>query len=153
MEKNNKNYLIYGFKASGKTTYAEKLSEKLSLKLIDLDKELLDIYQKNTVFELYNYLQNEFRVIEYKKFYNIINNITKNTVFSVGGSSLLNENIKINELKKEFKFILIDTKFDIIYKRIQKQNTIYKKYDYQKLKEIYDKRIKLFRNWADEIVK
>ncbi len=154
MEKiNNKSYLIYGVKASGKTTYAEKLSEKLSLEFIDLDKKLLEIYNKNTVFELYNYLQNEFRVTEYKQFYNLVNNITKNTVLSVGGSTLLYKEIKIKDIKKKFKFILIDTDFEEIYKRIQKQNTVYKRYSYKELKELYGKRIKLFRSWADKIIK
>ena len=152
MKINNKNYLIYGFKASGKTTYAEKFSENKALEFVDLDKELIREYKKNSVFELYNYLRNEFRITEYKKFCNLVNNITNNTVLSVGGSTLLYESIKSNELKKKFKFVLIDTDFEVIYRRIQKQNTVYRKYSHDELKEIYNERIKLFRNWADEII-
>ena len=153
MERINKSYLIYGFKASGKTTYAKKLSKKLSLKFIDLDLELVREYNKNNIFEVYNYLQNEFRVIEYKKFYNLVNNMKKNSVLSVGGSTLLNKEINVEVLKKDFKLILMDTQFDVIYSRIQKQKSVYKEFSYKKLKEIYDKRMEFFKNIADKIIR
>jgi shikimate kinase len=152
MEKITKNYLIYGFKSAGKTTFAKKLSEELKIKHIDLDQEILTKYNETSIFALYNNLQNEFREIEYKIFYNLINNITKNTVLSLGGSTLLNSNIDINKLKDKFKLILIDTDFEIIFQRIQKQETIYKKYNYNELKSLYNTRIQKFRNWSDEVI-
>ena len=139
-----KSYLIYGFKASGKTTYGVSLAKELNLIHIDLDKEILKDYDELNIFDLYNTLQDKFREIEYKKFLNIVNN-KEIMVFSLGGSTLLNPKIDINELKKQFNFIFIDTDFDIIYKRIQKQKTIYNKYSYEELKVIYNDRIGYFK--------
>ena len=116
----NKVYLI-GLPASGKTTTAKWLAEKMGWTAVDLD-ELIEIDQGNSISGIFDQLgEDEFRKIEAK----VLRDTKKLnfTVISCGGGTAAFHN-NMDWMISNGMTIYLNTDLNTILSRIQKNNAV-----------------------------
>jgi shikimate kinase len=113
------NIVILGFMATGKTSVAKELSNRLGMKYISTD-ELIEEREKKTIPQVFKeYGESYFRKVETE----IVRQISKmdNLVIDTGGGVVLNgENIK--DLRKNGILFCLKAKPEVILKRTQKDS-------------------------------
>ena len=116
---NNKlNITLCGMMGSGKTAIGRILANKLDYNFIDVDK-MIEIEAKKTIKKIFDEDGEEyFRDLEEKITINILKH--KETIVSLGGGAIINNNIR-NSIKKNLKKKLINL--------INKREKFYQKAD------------------------
>lgn len=126
----------------GKSTLAKVLSEKIGLKMLDLDKEIIKIENQsiNKIFRLKG--EKYFREIESKVLSSLIKTNTSFIMATGGGTACFNQNI--NLINKSGLSIFIDLPIKELEKRLlnDNQRPLFNKNMILKnqLKKIYEKR-------------
>jgi shikimate kinase len=147
--------ILAGIKHSGKSTIGWELSSRLGLYFADLDDLILRDAQKyTTVRELYRDLGAEgFKNQEYVSLNHFLKvNINKSFVLSLGGGTI--ENPAAIELLKDGNIdsFFLDAESEVLYKRIIRGGIppfLEGDDPLQKFEEMYYRRSKMYRNWAD----
>lgn len=112
----NKNIIIYGFMASGKTTIGKIIAEAMNLSFIDTDEEIEKKYNQKIIDIFETEGEEYFRQIESKVINQVV--VPPNKVISVGGGAvLLKENLDI--LKKDGIMVMLDVPLDMIKERLK----------------------------------
>ena len=139
-----KNLVLLGMMAVGKSTIAKIVAKELNLKFIDTDKNIvkktsmtiMDIFEKKG--------ENFFRKEEEKE---VLKSLKKNNcIIALGGGAFINKIIRERVLKNAIS-IWLDADIEILKDRIKKNNKrplLMKENYYEKLKELYDKRKKIY---------
>ena len=112
------NIILIGFMGSGKTSVAEKISEKTNYSLVDTDK-LIESINNLSVKDIFNiYGEKYFRYLEDKVISHLLK-INYPAVISTGGGlpCYLNKS-KINEFKKLGKIFFLKNSKKVLIKRI-----------------------------------
>ena len=150
---NNKlNISLCGMMGSGKSTIGKILANKLDYNFIDVDK-MIEIKTKKTIIKIFEEDGEEyFRDLEEKITINLLNN--KETIVSLGGGAIINNNIRKSIKKKSYN-IYLKVDVDILTKRLQNSKTrplIYKKNLKKELMNLIKER-EIYYQKADLIVK
>ena len=115
----NKNLILIGMMASGKSTIGRLLAKKLNVKFFDTDF----IIEKKTKMKILQIFERKgetvFRNLEKKITLNLLNK--KSCVISIGGGAFLNETIR-KEAQKKGLTIWLNCKSKTIIDRIKKNN-------------------------------
>ena len=139
MNKLNKNIVFCGFMASGKTTMAHLLADKLNLTYIDTDEYICKKYNM-TIPEIFNKGGEEFfRNLEFECIKEI--STFQNLIISTGGGLLtFDRNFKI--LKDNSIIIFLDRNFKDIYETISKDKNrpLANNNSEEKLRTLYNSR-------------
>lgn len=115
------NLILFGFKASGKTYFARKLSQLIKEPFLDLDELLLKKAQEQfncsySLQELYRFLgEKEFRDLEEK----VACSLTSHPILAVGGGTVLNPS-SLSHLKNLGQLVYLQASFETVWERIQK---------------------------------
>lgn len=139
MNKSNKNIVFCGFMASGKTTIARLLADKLNLTYVDTDEYICKKYSMSIPEIFYKGGEELFRNFEHK----CIKEISKagDLIISTGGGLLtFDRNFKI--LKDNSIIIFLDRNFEDIYETISKDKNrpLANNNSEEKLRELYNSR-------------
>tara|TARA_X000000368_G_scaffold247940_1_gene195799 strand:+ start:66 stop:590 length:525 start_codon:yes stop_codon:yes gene_type:complete len=150
---NNKlNISLCGMMGSGKSVIGKILANKLDYNFIDVDK-MIEIKTKKTIIKIFEEDGEEyFRDLEEKITINLLNN--KETIVSLGGGAIINNNIRKSIKKKSYN-IYLKVDVDILTKRLQNSKTrplIYKKNLKKELMNLIKER-EIYYQKADLIVK
>ena len=150
---NNKlNITLCGMMGSGKSSIGKILANKLNYNFIDVDK-MIEIETKKTIKKIFEEDGEEyFRDLEEKITINTLNN--KNTIVSLGGGAIINNNIR-NSIKKNSYNIYLKVDIYILAKRLQNSKTrplIYNKNLKKELMNLINKREKFYQS-ADLVIK
>jgi shikimate kinase len=149
------NIILTGLRGSGKSKMGKLLSEKISFKFIDLDKEI-EKSENMTIKEIYEkYGWKYFR--EKEKF--AVKNLSKtdNTVISLGGGTIVDpENQKI--LKELGTIIYLERSPEDCHKYLRHAKTerppLTKTSDQlEELKKIYKERKDIYKKTSDYTIK
>lgn len=136
---------LTGFMGTGKTTIGKKLSEKLSLPMIDTDKRIIERTGKSisSIFESEG--EESFRNYESEVLQELA---TNDIVISTGGGIILREENRIY-MKENGLVIHLDCDFNVLVNRL-KQSSISKEMrplfqdDIEELKQRYISRQELY---------
>lgn len=152
------NFILIGFKNSGKTTVGKSLAEKIHYSFVDIDHILKDLYQQQqtaslSVPEIYQALGEEgFRDLEYQALKSI-QAITR-TIISTGGGCVLRE--KNRALFKELgKTIYLQASKEELIRRQHKIHIpafLDKEKHQDSFNHMYDIRKPLYESIADYTV-
>lgn len=139
MNKLNKNIVFCGFMASGKTTIANLLADKLNLTYIDTDEYICKKYNMS-IPEIFNKGGEEFfRNLEFECIKEISS--SQNSIISTGGGLLtFVRNFKV--LKDNSIIIFLDRNFEDIYETISKDKNrpLANNNSKEKLRTLYNSR-------------
>jgi len=141
----NKNLVLLGMMAVGKSTLGHIVAKKLKLQFIDVDK---DIEKKNSMKIAQIFKQkgeNFFRDEEEKETLNALEK--KNCVISLGGGAFLNQAIREKVLNKSLS-IWLDLNIKILNKRIKLNNKrpmLKKENNLKKLENLYNERKNIYK--------
>lgn len=115
------NIILSGFTASGKTTLANYLAQKLNYKFIDLDAYISSKTNKAIaeIFETEG--ESGFRIIESKYIKEI--SALNDCVISVGGGTILNST-NVKNLKKNGVIVFLDVSVETVIRRVSSSNFI-----------------------------
>ena len=149
---NNKlNITLCGMMGSGKTAIGRILANKLDYNFIDVDK-MIEIEAKKTIKKIFDEDGEEyFRDLEEKITINILKH--KETIVSLGGGAIINNNIR-NSIKKNSFNIYLKVDVGILANRLRNSKTrplIYKKNIKKELINLVNNREKFYRK-ADLII-
>ena len=149
---NNKlNITLCGMMGSGKTAIGRILANKLDYNFIDVDK-MIEIEAKKTIKKIFDEDGEEyFRDLEEKITINILKH--KETIVSLGGGAIINNNIR-NSIKKNSFNIYLKVNVGILTRRLRSSKTrplIYKKNIKKELINLVNNREKFYRK-ADIII-
>ncbi len=136
---------LIGMMASGKTTIAKLLSQKLSLNFIDLDEQI-SVQENLTINQIFAKKgEIYFRKIEEDLLEKIINT-QKDYILSCGGGIILSKKNR-DLLKQKTQSIWLDVGSETLYKRLQKENyrPLLKKLSYKKIDDILQTRIDFYK--------
>ena len=145
------NIVLIGFMGSGKSALAKHLSKLLGLATVEMD-EL--VYQKtNTrnmheVFALGGELLLRETEIAIAKEYESKNNL----IISTGGGVVLNKIILDYFKETGGKVIFLNARFEQIVKQLEGDDSRPLFKDLTSAKKLYDFRLPLYLNYADEII-
>lgn len=134
---------------SGKTTIANILVKKLNLEVIEMDQLILTKSGRNNVSEIFS-LDGE------KHFRNLetiaIKEISEldNVIISTGGGIVMKEGNR--KFLKKGTIIFLKTSFEILEKRLVKDNTRPLFKDKIKAKKLFDLRKNIYEKWADHTI-
>jgi len=141
--KSKKNLVLLGMMGSGKSTIGRKISEKLNMKLVDIDQviekemnmKISKIFlEKGEVF---------FRNLEEK--ITLKSLMSSNKIISLGGGSFMNEKIRNEVIKNNLSFWLNWDSATIINRiKKNKKRPIAEKLSYNKLEELIAKRMSIY---------
>ena len=139
-----KNLVLLGMMAVGKTTLAKIVAKKQKLEFIDIDK---NIEKKNSIkiSEIFDKKGEAFFRIEEEK--EVLKSLKKNNcIIALGGGAFLNETIRESVLKNAIS-VWLDVNINTLNERVKwnQKRPLLKKDDNAKiLKELYDKRKKIY---------
>ena len=146
----NKNLILIGNMAVGKSTIGRLLAKKLNLKFYDSDY----IIEKKTKMKIFEFFEKKgetsFRNLEKKIILNLLKK--NNSVISFGGGAFINKTIrKISE--KKGLTIWLKTKPKILIDRIKKNNKrpIASNLSNNQLKKLFNSRSKIYSKAKYEI--
>ncbi|MFD3156613.1 shikimate kinase [Haloimpatiens sp. FM7330] len=145
MKKINKNIVLIGMPGCGKTTTGKILSQKIKLKLYDLD-ECIEKSTGKTIKELFSKSEKVFRDAESKITEQISSTYPK--IISTGGGIVKREN-NIHALKKNGIIIFINRPIEDIISDINTNTRPLLKDGKEKLYKLYDERIELYKKYCD----
>ena len=115
----NKNLILIGNMAAGKSTIGRLLAKKLSLKFFDTDF-IIEKKMKMKIFEIFEKKgETIFRNLEKKITLNLLNK--NNCVISLGGGAFINETIRKTVQKKGYT-IWLNQNLKTLIDRIKKNN-------------------------------
>ena len=140
-----KNLVLLGMMAVGKTTLARIVAKKQKLEFIDIDK---NIEKKNSmkISEIFDEKGEAFFRIEEEK--EVLKSLKKNNcVIALGGGAFINETIRKDVLKNAIS-VWLDVNIKTLNERVKwnQKRPLLKKDDNAKiLKELYDKRKKIYK--------
>ncbi len=146
----NKNIIIYGFMASGKTTVGKIISESMNMPFLDTDKEIEKTYHQEICKIFEEQGENYFRKLESNIIHNIVAPPYK--VISVGGGSVLyKENLEF--LKKNGIMIMLDVPLEIIKERLANDNDSNPRpLARGNIDKLYEERFEIYLNNADIVI-
>ncbi len=140
------NIILFGFKASGKTYFGQKLAKLLQKPFFDVDDLICQATAFSSIREVYQHLQEEnFRSLEQ----NIIFSLEKqkNSVIALGGGSV-NEKKTVLFLQNIGTLVYLKASFETVKQRIltmkQLPSLIDPKNPVSSLLKIYEKRIPIY---------
>lgn len=143
---------IIGFMATGKTTIAKELSQRLNLEFVDIDK-LIEKEEKVSISEIFETHGEEyFRELERKAIKKL--NSLKGLIVSCGGGVCLNPENVVN-LKNNYKVVLLKAKAQTVIKRTQNDKSrplLNGKNSIEAVKKIMDERYDSYQDAADIII-
>jgi shikimate kinase len=145
------NIVLIGFMGSGKSTVAKRLSQLLGLATVEMDDL---VYQKtNTqnmreVFALGGELLLRETEIAISKEYASKGNL----IISTGGGVVLNKIILDYFKETGGKVIFLNARFEQIIKQLEGDDSRPLFKDFTSAKKLYDFRLPLYLNYADEII-
>ncbi len=145
-----KNIVLIGLSGCGKTTLAKKLSlKKTGLSFFDMDEEIerMEGTTISTIFEQKG--EAYFRDVECKIAKKAAG--LQNAVISTGGGIILRDENMI-ALQETGRIIFIDRPPELIVKDIETQNRPLIKGNPQRIFELYNQRIHLYRDYAFAVV-
>ena len=140
-----KNLVLLGMMAVGKTTLAKIVAKKQKLEFIDIDK---NIEKKNSmkISEIFDKKGEAFFRIEEEK--EVLKSLKKNNcVIALGGGAFINKTIREDVLKNAIS-VWLDVSIKTLNERVKwnQKRPLLKKDDNAKiLKELYDKRKKIYK--------
>ena len=115
----NKNLILIGMMASGKSTVGRLLAKKLNIKFFDTDF-IIEKKKKMKIFQIFNTEgEDVFRTLEKKISLNLFNK--NNCIISLGGGAFINKSIRNNATKKGIT-IWLNWKSNTLINRIKKNN-------------------------------
>lgn len=139
-----------GMMGCGKTSMSKEISKILSLEYISIDEEI-EKASKSTITDIFDtYGEEYFRKIESKCLLKFIN--SNNCIVDCGGGIVINSK-NIADLKDhDFTIVFIDRKPNQIIKDINMKNRPLIKKTPNKIYDIYNERIELYKLSADIII-
>lgn len=148
--------ILIGFMGSGKTTIAKALSDKLNIKSIDIDEEIINTYE-TTISRIFveegeaGFRKKEYAVLKQ----HIDKNINDNVVISTGGGVVTYENsLKSLKSQKNHNVYYLDAPFEVLYERIKGDSSRpLANQDEDKVKALFKDRQTLYHDAADYIIK
>ena len=137
----NKNLVLLGMMASGKSTIGALLSKKLGLKFYDIDK-MIEEEMHMTIAEIFDQKsEKKFRSLEEKIVLKTLQN--KNSIVSLGGGAFFNEKIRKEIIMNHISFWLNCSNKTLLNRiRKNKKRPIANKLNNSKLIELINKRRK-----------
>jgi len=149
--------VLYGVKASGKTTYARKLANQRKWGFVDTDDLLVELYAKKfggsaTIPDIYNTLgEGAFRELEHDAVSNIL--VVNEMVIAVGGSTFLDSrNVAVFKDIAELWYLQID--FSTFLTRLNELDvwpSIFSAdYNENELKHYFEQRVNIYEKIADK---
>ena len=148
----DKNLVLLGMMAVGKTTLGKIVAKKQELEFIDTDA---NIEKKNsmTITEIFIKKGEKFFRMEEEK--EVLKSLTKrNCVIAIGGGAFMNKTLRENILNNAIS-IWLDIDIKILNKRAkwsQKRPLLKKENNQQKLKELYAKRKNIYKTANHKIL-
>ncbi len=143
--------VLIGMPGCGKTTIGKMAAEKLGVKFIDLDEEIVRSTGKsiNSIFAESG--EDFFRELETKSLGEAM--LSDNSVISTGGGIV--KFIRNTELAKQAGgyIVFIDRPLDLIISDIDTSERPLLKDGADRLKSLYSERYELYKNAADEMIK
>ena len=140
-----KNLVLLGMMAVGKTTLAKIVAKKQKLEFIDIDK---NIEKKNSmkISGIFDKKGEAFFRIEEEK--EVLKSLKKNNcVIALGGGAFMNKAIREDVLKNAIS-VWLDVSIKTLNERVkwnQKRPLLKKDSNAKILKELYDKRKKIYK--------
>ena len=141
--------ILIGFMGSGKTTVANILAKKLNLEVIEMDQLILTKSGRNSISEIFS-LDGErhFRNLETIAVKEISE--LNNAIISTGGGIVMKKR-NLEHLKNGTIFFL-KTSFEILEKRLRKDDTRPLFKDKIKAKKLFNLRKNIYEKWADHTI-
>ena len=141
--------ILIGFMGSGKTTVANILAKKLNLEVIEMDQLILTKSGRNSISEIFS-LDGErhFRNLETIAVKEISE--LNNAIISTGGGIVMKKR-NLEHLKNGTIFFL-KTSFEILEKRLRKDDTRPLFKDKIKAKKLFNLRKNIYEKWADQTI-
>lgn len=144
------NIILTGFMGCGKTTAGKIIAEKLNMRFIDTDAEIV----KNagmSISEIFNkFGEAHFRRLETETLKSVLT--SENAVVSTGGGILTTaENAEI--IKQHGICVFIDVSFDSICMRLKNDTSRPLFSDRENAKKLFNSRYPVYTSCADLIVK
>lgn len=141
------NITLIGFMASGKSTLARKMAQDKGMQLISIDDEIVKVAGMpiNEIFKIKG--EEYFRAIERAILKNILNK--DNQIIDCGGGAAIYN----RELIKDNSYVIfVNTDYDIIWNRLieDKSRPLAMDKSYEELKELYEERLIIYEEIADE---
>ena len=143
-----KNIVLIGMPACGKSTIGYWLSKKIDYPLFDADK-YLEEKENRVISDIFsNEGEEYFRELETKYLKELSEN--EGIIISTGGGAVKNkENIDI--LKENGIIVFLNRTIDDISRENHRNRPLLQNPD--NIRKLYDERIKLYRQYADIIIK
>lgn len=139
-----------GMMGCGKTSMSKEISKILSLEYISIDEEI-EKASKSTITDIFDtYGEEYFRKIESKCLLKFIN--SNNCIVDCGGGIVINSKNIANLKEHDFTIVFIDRKPNQIIKDINMKNRPLIKKTPNKIYDIYNERIELYKLSADIII-
>ena len=148
-----KNIVLCGFMGSGKSTIGNLLSKKMGMAFIDLDA-YIEKKENKSVSQIFSDSGEEyFRQLEKDAVKELA--YKKSVILATGGGTLtFRENVDILKNAGN-KIILLDLPVEVVEQRLQgdTKRPLLNRPDKEKvMRELYEKRLPLYRNAADIVV-
>lgn len=146
------NIVLCGFMGCGKSTVGRNLARKTGRKFVDMDLYIEEnAHMKiSEIFEKYG--ENGFRDMEHTACKNLVQ-MSGLVIASGGGAFTFKRNCDV--FKGKDTIILLDVELETIKKRLKndKNRPLLQRPDKDRvMKELYDKRLPLYKNAADIVV-
>ena len=139
-----------GMMGCGKTSLSKEISKILNLEYISIDEEI-EKASKSTITDIFDtYGEEYFRKIESKCLLKFIN--SNNCIVDCGGGIVINSKNIANLKEHDFTIVFIDRKPNQIIKDINMKNRPLIKKNPNKIYDIYNERIELYKLSADIII-
>lgn len=143
------NIILCGFMGCGKSTVGALLAKKTGMSFVDLDT-YIENKARMTISEIFaKYGEPRFRAMEREAAKEISEK--KGIVLAAGGGTLTVET-NVETLNKNGTIILLDLPMEVVAERLKNDKTrpLLNRPDKDKvMKELYDKRLPLYRHAAD----
>ncbi|MEN8905101.1 MAG: shikimate kinase [Clostridiales bacterium] len=139
-----KNVVLIGMPNTGKSSVGKELAKILNMKFVDTDyliKKEVNMELRDIVIEKG---LNEFLKIQESTLLKIKEH---NAIISTGGSVIYSDSVMLH-LKKDGIIVFLDTKKEILIKRITSDRRFAKEKS-KNFDELYNERIPLYRKYAD----
>ncbi len=145
------NIVLIGFMGSGKSTVAKHLSQLLDFVTIEMD-EL--VYQKTNTKNMHEVFAKGGEILLRETEIGIAKEYAakENLVISAGGGVVLNRIILDYFKETGGKVIFLNARFETIVKRLEGDDSRPLFKDITSAKKLYDFRLPLYLNYADEII-